>query len=494
MRGHTAQGQRAKAEGKQAAKQGESKKHRERRRIRIMESTRSMESIRNAEGAGATPVARVAEGVPTAQAPRSPKSTLTAHYEWIITGCCFLFLFVNIGFPSTSFSVYQPYLAALPEVGNVGASTIITVRSVVSLLALMLTDKLIARFDVRIVAAAACALTGAGFMCYSFAQSLFGFVAGAVIAGTGYGTGGMVCMTVLLNRWFNEDVGTAVGIAAVGSGVAGVIVPALATVLIAHGSLRLSFFLEGAAALAVAALVIALVRNRPSDVGAQPHGASEERTSEPSRSHKHNRARAHCCSEVPVPAKVRARLNLAMFLVGGVSCGGMSYLAILMTSEGFGTAFAGGLVSATGLFLVASKILTGRAFDRLGGSRATGVFFVLLASGLALCCLMPLRIVPLTVAGALLYGVGVSLATVGLPVWSIELSDETHQLKDVKGFQVSYAAGGAAFNFLPGVIMEFVGTYAVSYAAMAGCAILAAALILQAYLWKQCATRPIILD
>ena len=36
------------------------------------------------------------------------------HYEAVVAVCCFLILFTNVGLPSTSFSVYQPYLVGLP--------------------------------------------------------------------------------------------------------------------------------------------------------------------------------------------------------------------------------------------------------------------------------------------------------------------------------------------------------------------------------------------
>ena len=50
------------------------------------------------------------------------------HYEAVVAVCCFLILFTNVGLPSTSFSVYQPYLVDLPGVGHSGGSIIVSVR------------------------------------------------------------------------------------------------------------------------------------------------------------------------------------------------------------------------------------------------------------------------------------------------------------------------------------------------------------------------------
>ena len=49
------------------------------------------------------------------------------NYPKIISACCFLFLFVNVGMPSTSFSVYQPYLVQL--VGDSGGALVLSVRT-----------------------------------------------------------------------------------------------------------------------------------------------------------------------------------------------------------------------------------------------------------------------------------------------------------------------------------------------------------------------------
>ena len=77
------------------------------------------------------------------------------HYERLICLCCFLLFFVNIGLPSTSFSVFMPYLAALPDVGNTGSSLIISFRTLVSLTCLLFVNRFVDRLGARKAATAA---------------------------------------------------------------------------------------------------------------------------------------------------------------------------------------------------------------------------------------------------------------------------------------------------------------------------------------------------
>lgn len=101
------------------------------------------------------------------------------HYEAVVAVCCFLILFTNVGLPSTSFSVYQPYLVDLPGVGHSGGSIIVSVRTFVSLLAMLVVGRYYDLVDCRIGAFLATLCVSAGFALYSFAGSNFSMLCGA---------------------------------------------------------------------------------------------------------------------------------------------------------------------------------------------------------------------------------------------------------------------------------------------------------------------------
>ena len=408
---------------------------------------------------------------------------MARHYERIIAACCFLFLFVDIGLPSTSFSVFQPSIVAAPGVGDAGGSFVLCARSLASMIAMLFVNAYLRRFDVRVGVFLACLLTSAGFFVYSVAASLPVFICGALLAGTGYGLGGMVGMTVLLSRWYKDRVSTAIGVATVGSGVASIVMPVIAVQLIHNVSLHAAFAFEATVALVVGVLVFVFLRTRPSDIGAQPYEQRSKVLDAPGKRIEKSRKREPHEDDLPVPRTVQVLLLAAVACLGAVALGGMSYLSVLMTTEGFDPIFAGSMISLCGAALTVSKFVTGEIFDHAGPRHGTTLLFAILVLGLALCALAPLRNVPVMVCGVVLMGFGSSIATVGISVWSLELSDAEHRARTVKNFQISYAAGGFLFNLLPGSLKELTGSYDITYVILVVLVLFGAAVIIGSY-WR----------
>ena len=187
----------------------------------------------------------------------SMPQVVRTHYEKVVCACCFLFLFVNMGFASTSFGVYQPYIVEV--VGNTAGSVVLACRTLTSLVCMLLVNRYYTRLDCRRGVLVATLLTAVGFGVFSQARSTALFCLGAVFTGAGYGLGGMVCMTTLVGRWFRDHVGTAVGIASAGSGMASLIVSPVAARIIHASSLSAAFLCESAIAALIGAVVFVLL-------------------------------------------------------------------------------------------------------------------------------------------------------------------------------------------------------------------------------------------
>lgn len=377
------------------------------------------------------------------------------HYEKVIIACCFAFVFANMGMASTAFSVHQPYLVAMEGIGDTGGALILSARTFVSLLVMLVVDRYYDFLDVRRGVFLACVFTFIGFVVYSLANSLPVFIAGAVALGAGYGFGGMMAATLLANRWFSEGVGTAVGIASMGSGFASIVLPLIIVRIIEGYSLSAAFLTEAITALVIGVIVVLLLRNRPSDIGLEPH------VGKPGRRKPKPRANMR-----PAPKAEQRLLLAAVAFVGMYCCGGITYLTVLLTSSGFDAVFAASVMSVVGLTLMLAKLVVGELFDHLGSVAASTVMFVLGATGFVMLCFAGSGIAPLMYVAAGLIGVGLSLGTVGVSVWSLDTSDDSNRTRHIRDFQVAYAFGGFVANTLPGIVKDLVGNYVVSYAGM----------------------------
>lgn len=407
---------------------------------------------------------------------------IRAHYEKVIALCCFLLIFCNVGLASTSFNVYQPYIVALPGIGDSAGSAIIGVRTFLSLVCMFVVVRFYQLVDYRRGACIACLFTAVSMVVYGFAGSFPAFCFAAALGGIGYGLGGMVCTTYLINRWFKTDVGTAIGIAAVGSGVASIVVPACAEWVIRSFSLAASFWLEAVLAVVIAAACYALLRDKPSDLGLEPYVNPKwvER-------HADDVVHAEGGADVPVdhgvhlPPRARVLFVGACVLVGAVSVSAPTFLSVLLVSEGYGHQFAALMLSVSGFVLTVGKGAMGRLFDLLGGVWGTVIAFAAFIAGLVLLILGSGGNAALVWAGCIVYAFGLAIGSTGIPIWSLNLSTPAERVRTVRTFQTGYAMGSFAFSFVPGILKDVLGSYVVSYVMMTAMLVVALVLIVCIY-------------
>jgi MFS family permease len=289
----------------------------------------------------------------------------------------------------------------------------------------------------------------------------------------------MVCTTYLINRWFKTDVGSAIGIAAVGSGIASIVIPTAAEWVISTFSLSISFWLEALLAFVIGIITYALLRNRPSDIGLEPYVNPKWL-----EQHADDVVHEEGSQDVPVdhgvhlPLRVRYLFVFACALVGAVCVSAPTFLSVLLVSEGYDHQFAALMLSVSGLVLTVGKGAMGRLFDLLGSISGTLIALVAFIVGLVLLVLGSSGNALYVWAGAIVYAFGLAIGSTGIPIWSIDLSTPEERARTVRTFQTGYAGGSFVFSFVPGIMKDVVGTYVVSYVSMAVLLAIALAIII----------------
>lgn len=442
---------------------------------------------------------------------------------------------------------------------------LLATRTLVSFAAVLLVDRYYQILDCRLGVAIATCFTAAGFATFSIANSLPLFFAGAILCGLGYGLGGMVGMTLLTRRWYPQgQIGSAVGFATVGSGMALFIIPSIAVRIIENVSLHASFLFEAIAALTVALIALLFIRNRPKDrsshltENAQKDLDSAQRRNDagsspagvPANNNESNRTHARLgpvdlqfkpkannflrvtepngpqpkprSSDVlrtpepngsqpitelndgqPAPNSNNPQLDpkqsvgahisqanyrlliFSMVLVGMISVGGPAYVTVYFTDNGMDPILAATLLSVQGAFLAIFKFTTGRLFDIIGTRKGSTIMFAVEIVGLVAMCLAISGNTAIAIAAVVLYGAGVSLGSVGVSVWSLELASPKNKIRSIKNYQVAYSIGGFVVNTFPGPLKELTGTYLSTYVVLAIGACIACAIIVGTYFRKR---------
>ncbi len=183
--------------------------------------------------------------------------------------------FVAVGFFFYSYGVFFNAIAKEFGGSHLGASLGLTVTHAVGAIAAPLVGRALDRYPLRRVIAVGAVSMSTGFLLLSQVNSLLEFyLVLGVFVGFGASSMGNLATSKLVTNWFDKRRGTALGIAASGVSLSGVVMPNVSAQLIENFDWRIGFMVFGFFTLCVVVpLVLRLVISRPEDVGLRPDGA-----------------------------------------------------------------------------------------------------------------------------------------------------------------------------------------------------------------------------
>jgi sugar phosphate permease len=191
---------------------------------------------------------------------------------WIMACTGMLVLLVSNGLTATALSVYDESL--LNEFGWTRGE--LKFRDLVTfwLVALIapFAGLFIDRLGPRRMLTIGCVLLSVGYVLYSRLDSLAMLYAIHVILALGLlGASTMTCV-ILISNWFYAQRGLAIGIALVGTSLGSIILSPVNALMIERFGWRQAFLIEAALPMVLLAVILAVVRNSPRDVGSVAHG------------------------------------------------------------------------------------------------------------------------------------------------------------------------------------------------------------------------------
>ncbi len=376
------------------------------------------------------------------------------HYGWAVCLAGTLLLFITMGTVSNGFSIYLPYILEQHGFTNSQTSFLVTLRCLVSFLAMLGIGVYYQKVSIRMGTGLAAACAGAAYWLYSAAETYPVFCLGAALSGFSYGLGSMIPVSILMNRWFVRRKALALSVCASGSSIATILLPPITTAMVEGQSMKTAFRIESIAIFALTGLIVLLLRSSPAEMGLPPYGGvPEEKDGQPESQGK----------SFGLPPRTWALMACVSLFMGALANPGFSHLSVLFASEGFDSGVVAAIISGTGIMITLGKLLYGAVADRVGGCRSSLLFGGLLLGGHLLCCLAFLQSIPLCLATVLLLGVGYPIATIGPSVWAGDMCSQDHYPKTLRRFQVIYAGGALAFSSVPGILADHLGGYLPAY-------------------------------
>lgn len=392
-------------------------------------------------------------------------------YRWVICAGCTLMFFCTAGLGMTGFSVYQPYLISDGGLTNAQASMLTSIRSMFTFLTMFAAARILNKTDIRLGGALSAVGIAAAMILYGTASSFPVYAAGAAAAGICYGIGGMLAVSVMIHRWFDEHQGLAVGICSAGSGFSAVIGTPIITWMIETFSMRTAFFIEAAFVAVLAVLIFLMLRNRPKGEERPPQFVSKA-------------AKGQKQEDMFWIGKREIWFVMIGILLMGFSYAATSHISVLYSNAGFSADQVSLIVSAMGAALFIGKCVYGQAADKLGSYRSGNIFFGMLVIGSGLCCLAGNGSIVLAMASVILVSCGSVLLSVGLTLIADAVAKQQYYAVVVRRIQIIYMLGSMVFGVVPGIIADHAGNYIPAYVLITVFAA-AAMLLIQPILYKR---------
>lgn len=332
-------------------------------------------------------------------------------YGWRIVGGVFLAQLFVTGFMTYSFGSFMVPLQETFGATRAQVNLGMTVATLTGLLISPLLGAMADRFSVRVLMTAGTLIFTGGLYGMSLTRSIWQFVIlfGVSISFSSLLLGPLVGSTTIA-RWFNRARGKALGIAAVGTSVGGLVLPVVLGNWIADDGWRAA--LENLALVAFALLLpvmLLVMRSYPADLGLHPDGAGDAP------------AAGSALPAIGLKDIIRHpaywSIGLSIGLLFSVYSALMANLVPYAQGTGISLEAAGALMTVIAGSGLVGKILFGMAADRI--SLRLGLW---IAMGLVLAGLLLLQTepgYPLSVLAC----ISIGLAAGGmLPVWGALLA------------------------------------------------------------------------
>jgi len=295
------------------------------------------------------------------------------HYAWVVACVTFVVLLVTAGIRATPGVLMVPLES---EFGWSNASISGAIAVNIALFGLIgpFAASWMDRFGVRRMVLCALALLAVAVGLTTQMHSLWQLMSlWGICVGSGTGVTAMVLAAVVASRWFETHRGLVLGILSAANATGQLLfLPTLASSAEAHGWRSVSV-LVASAALLVFVLVLALMRDEPSDIGLLPFGQTQQRDEKAPASLR------------PMTALKQASRSPAFwvlagsFFICGASTSGLigTHLIPACHDYGISEVHAAGLLAMMGVFDILGTTLSGWLTDRFQSQYLLVAYYLL---------------------------------------------------------------------------------------------------------------------
>ncbi len=287
--------------------------------------------------------------------------TSKLHYAWIVAGVTFFVLLITAGIRAT------PAILMVPlehEFGWTRAAISAAIAINIALFGIIgpFAASFIDKYGLRRIVLCALALLTCGVALSSTMHAQWQLTLfWGILVGSGTGVTAMVLAAIVVNRWFEQRRGLVLGVLSAANATGQLVfLPVLARLVTGYGWRSVTYVVAGVAA-AVFLVVLLLLRDKPSDLGLLPYGASSV-TADGVQSVARNPVRALFWAA----GKLEFWILAGSFFICGASTNGLigTHLIPACMDHGIPEVTAAGMLAVMGLFDLLGTTASGWLTDR----------------------------------------------------------------------------------------------------------------------------------
>jgi MFS family permease len=350
-----------------------------------------------------------------------------------------------------------------------------SIQAVTVIFTLPLVGRVLPKVNLRAFLTTLVVVFCGAFMAMSQFHSLVSWYAAGLVMGLGTGSLVLLAAPVLVNNWFEDRAGLAMGIVMACSGLGGALFNPVGSLIIEQYGWRAAYLVLGGIALVVMLpFTLLVLRFRPSDIGREPYVTASRTVPVP------RQGKGGCPQDVPgIPANVAFRsapfAAMLTFVVGvAYFVSIQQHLPGFASSIGYSPHIGASVLSVCMIGMVVGKIGLGALNDRIGPFRTacSGIGVALL--GLVLLA-VGTRAAASLVAGAFMVGVGVALPTVQNPMLVRALFGQKEYSSIFSVVTMVLCVVGAVGVIAVGAVFDWTGSFVPAFV-LAGAALCVAAI------------------
>ncbi len=374
-------------------------------------------------------------------------------YGWYVLAASVVIELFGLGFGIFAITTVYPYI--IDTFPDWSRTTVFAPTSIIILTVGALgpvTGFLIDRYPIRLIFAVGIIVQSLALLLFSRVQTPAQYLGVSALLGLGMSAVTILPNQVLVSRWFHSRVGLVNGILLAATAMGAAISPALLTRLIEASDWRSAFTWMALLAFAPPMLVVlALVRDRPSDLGLQPYGEA-----------------AAAASALPGPAwtlKRAARSPTFWIFAAAIFFGGMpcyshnKHLLVFLKELGYGPVEAADHKSFLFFIAACARLSFGWLCDRYDKRRMFLIHLLLIAIGFPLLLWVPAHRW-LLLPALFLFGVGYGGLLPAIPILAVHYFGRAHLGSILGAYKVSYDVAAAGAPLFTAYLYDLSGSYA----------------------------------